>query len=44
MANLKIELKITVDYSETLTYNGSDVLMAEALVNLIKLNKAGEDS
>lgn len=38
--NLKIDLNIVIDYSETLTYKGDDVLMAEALVALIKRNKA----
>lgn len=40
MADLKILLTINIEYNEELQYKGTDILMAEALVDLIKRNKS----
>lgn len=40
MADLKISLGIKIEYNEELSYEGNDILMAEALVDLIKRNKS----
>jgi hypothetical protein len=38
MSDLRIKLNIGLDYIDTITYDGRDIRMAEALVALVKLN------
>jgi len=38
MSDVRIKLTLTLEYIDTITYDGRDIRMAEALVSLVKLN------
>ena len=43
MNNVKVELEITVNYTDKISYRGDDIRVAEALVELVKANEVKED-